>query len=104
ETSPPLDWALGLVHRVAKVGVTAAPGIDHARVPERWELELTAVRGDLKESVLWSPALATTARRATVLDPGTGEAHTLASGSDDAEVPVVDPVPGMTVIDPNPAV
>ena len=103
DTSPPLDWALGLVDRVARVGVTVAPGIDHALVPDGWELELTAIGSDLKEGVLWSPALATTARRAVVLDPDTGEAHEMVEG-DPGEIAVVEPVAGLTVIDPNPAV
>ncbi len=103
ETSPPLAWALGLSDRVAKVGVTVAPGIDHALVPEGWELELTAVGSDLKEGVLWSPALATAVRRAVVLDPGSGEEHDLVDG-EPGEVPLVEPVAGMTVVDPNPAV
>ncbi len=103
DTSPPLGWALGLVDRVDKVGVTVAPGIDHDLVPEGWELELTAVGSDLKEGVLWSPALATASRRAVVIDPDSGETAELVDG-DPGEVPVVEPVAGMTVIDPNPAV
>jgi hypothetical protein len=103
ETSPPLGWALGLVERVERVGVTAAPGIDHAVVPPGWELELTAVGTDLKEAVLWSPALATAARRAVVISPTTGTARELADG-ETGKVAIVDPAPGMTVVDPNPAV
>jgi hypothetical protein len=102
-TSPPLDWALGLADRVAKVGVTVAPGIDHALAPAGWELELTAVGSDLKEGVLWSPALATASRRAVVIDPDTGAAAELVDG-DPGDVPVVAPEAGMTVFDPNPAV
>lgn len=102
-TSPPLDWALGLAKRVAKVGVTTAPGIDHNRVPDGWELEMIAVGTDLKEGMVWSPALATTARRATVLDPVTRNALTL-TPVPGADVPVVPPEPGMTVVDPNPAI
>jgi hypothetical protein len=103
DTSPPLDWALGLADRVARVGVTVAPGIDRDRVPDGWELELTAVGSDLKEGVLWSPALATSSRRAAVIDPVSGEAAELVDG-EPGEVPVVEPRPGMTVVDPNPAV
>jgi hypothetical protein len=91
------------VDRVDRVGVTVAPGIDHARAPAGWELELTAVGSDLKEGILWSPALATVSRRATVLDPEGGEAHSLVAG-EAGEIPVTEPDPGMTVIDPNPAV
>lgn len=102
-TSPPLDWAIGLADQVPKVGITAAPGIDHERVPNGWELELIAVHGDLKESMLWSPALATAARRATVLVGNTGAVHSLTEVTGDS-VGTARPEPGMTVIDPNPAV
>lgn len=101
--SPPLDWALGLVDRVEKVGVTTAPGIDHELVPEGWELEMAAIGSDLKEGTLWSPALATTRRRATVLDPRTGRVTTLIETPGD-DVGVTEPEEGMTVLDPNPAV
>lgn len=102
-TSPPLDWAIGLTDHVAKVGITTAPGIDHERVPDGWELEMIAVGADLKEGMLWSPALANASRRATVLDPVSGVAHTLTAVPGD-EVQVKRPEPGMTVVDPNPAV
>lgn len=100
-TSPPLDWALGLVDRVAKVAVTAAPGIDHDRVPNGWELECIAVGNDLKESMLWSPALANGSRRATVLRDDITASMTSLPGD---PVPLADPAPGMTIIDPSPAV
>lgn len=103
ETSPPLHWAIGLTDRVSKAGITIPPGIDHTLLPEGWEFEAIAVGSDLKEGMLWSPALATTSRRATVLDPATGEAHTLVDSAGDA-LPIGEPLPGMTVIDPNPAV
>ena len=102
-TSPPLDWAIGLAGHVVKVGITAAPGIDHDRVPDGWELELIAVGSDLKESMLWSPVLATTARRATVIDDVTGATDSLTEVWGQS-IDVVLPEPDMTVIDPNPAV
>ena len=74
ESRPPLAWCLELAGRVAGVGVKAAPGLALGLVPDGWEVELVADRRELKEAVLWSPALATTARRATVF-PGP---HTLA--------------------------
>jgi hypothetical protein len=73
ESRPPLAWCLELATRVAAVGVKAAPGLPLGLVPDGWEVELLADRRELKEAVLWSPALATTARRATVF-PGP---HTL---------------------------
>src|SRR5437773_2072848 len=58
---------------------------------------LNADATDLKEAALWSPALATVARRATILPQG----HTLvASAGDDVRVAA----PGGYLIDPNPAV
>ena len=55
---PPLDWCLGLAARVPHVAVKAAPGLDRATVPAGWEVEFVAVGTDLKEAVLWAPALA----------------------------------------------
>jgi hypothetical protein len=75
ESDPPLAWCLELAGRVAGVGIKAAPGLPLGLVPAGWEVELLADRRELKEAVLWSPALATTTRRATVF-PGP---HTLAA-------------------------
>jgi hypothetical protein len=80
---PPLAWCLGLADRTAGVGVKAAPGLPLGLVPPGWELELLADRRELKEAVLWSPALATTGRRATVF-PGP---HTLAADPRSAGAP-----------------
>jgi hypothetical protein len=60
-------------------------------------VELLADRRELKEAVLWSPALATTSRRATVF-PG-GDSLVAAPGP---PVPCADP--GGWLLDPNPAV
>lgn len=99
ESEPPLAWALALPARVPAVGIKAAPGIDHGAVPPGWELELIAAGTDLKEAVLWSPALATTARRATILADGAVHALIAAPGE---PVPVA--APGGWLLDPNPAV
>lgn len=99
ESEPPLDWAQALAAHVPAVGIKAAPGLDHDRVPPGWELELIATGTDLKEAALWSPALATTPRRATILS---GDAiHTL-SALPGESVPVV--APGAWLLDPNPAI
>jgi hypothetical protein len=103
QTSPPLDWAVGLVRLAPRVGVTVAPGIDHAVLPGGWELETIAVGSDLKEGMLWAPVLASASRRATVIEPHTATAASLTDGAGDP-LPVTAPLPGMTVIDPNPAV
>jgi SAM-dependent methyltransferase len=97
ESRPPLAWCLGLADRTAGVGVKAAPGLPLGLVPAGWELELVADRRELKEAVLWSPALATTGRRATVF-PGP---HTLAA---DPGPPVPCAPPGAFLLDPSPAV
>lgn len=94
---PPLDWCLGLVDRVPRVAVKAAPGLDRAVVPPGWEVEFVALGTDLKEAVLWSPALADSGSRATVLPGG----HTLRPAAGDP-VPVGEP--GEYLLDPNPAV
>src|SRR6266536_5951565 len=62
-SEPPLSWCFGLTERVAAVGIKAAPGLDFEQVPTDWEVELIADGPVLKEAALWSPALATVARR-----------------------------------------
>jgi SAM-dependent methyltransferase len=99
ESRPPLGWCLDLAGRMPAVGVKAAPGLPLGLVPPGWEVELLADRRELKEAALWSPALATTARRATVLPGG----HTLAAESGRPE-PVPCAPPGAWLLDPNPAV
>ncbi|HZD00563.1 MAG TPA: class I SAM-dependent methyltransferase [Actinomycetes bacterium] len=96
-SEPPLAWCLGLAGRVDAVGVKAAPGLPLELVPAGWEVELIADRRELKEAVLWSPALATAPRRSTVLPGG----HSLVSAPG-AQVPCE--APGAFLLDPNPAV
>jgi THUMP domain-like len=96
-SEPPLDWCFALAGRVDAVGVKAAPGLPVEVVPAGWEVELIADGRELKEAVLWSPALATTARRATVLPGG----HGLVQRPGEA-VPCAPP--GAFVLDPSPAV
>src|SRR6185312_7519830 len=79
-SEPPLDWCVALTSQVAAVCIKAAPGIPAELIPAGWEAEFIAEARDLKEAVLWSPALATAPsaapvgevprpRRATVLTP-----------------------------------
>ena len=112
-SEPPLDWCFALTGSVPAVCVKAAPGLDMSIVPAGWEVEFIADGRDLKEAVLWSPALASgpadtsgprpaTAvasgpRRATILPGG----HTLVPEPGEA-VPVREP--GEYLLDPNPAV
>ncbi len=79
------------------VGIKAAPGIPHELVPEGWEIEFVAAGHSLKEALLWSPALSTARRRATILPAGV----TMVDGQGD-HVPV--DRPGEYLLDPNPAV
>ncbi len=97
DSEPPLEWCFGLAERVPAVGIKAAPGIDHERVPDGWELEFIAIGRDLKEAVAWSPAMSEVARRATLLPEGIS-----LTPADGPEVEVR--MPGGYLIDPNPAV
>ena len=113
-SEPPLGWCLDLAGRVPAVGIKAAPGLPRDLVPDGWEAEFVAVGRDLKEALLWSPALATapgaTPRRATVLPSGAtlaGEGGRGGAAGRDGEgeggtVPVA--APGAFLFDPNPAV
>lgn len=97
DSEPPLDWCFALGSRIA-LGVKAAPTLPLEVVPASWEIEFVSEQRELKESLLWSPALAQTSRRATVL--GDGE-HTL------VEEPAVSrdvKAPGSYLLDPDPAV
>ena len=97
DSEPPLTWCLALADRVPAVGIKLAPGLDRDAVPPGWELEFVAERRDLKEAAAWSPALATTTRRATILPAG----DTLVP---DGGGPVRVDEPGGYLLDPNPAV
>lgn len=66
-SEPSVDWSVALADRVAAVGIKTAPGIPREMVPAGWELELVALGNDLKEAVMWSPAISTGAQRATVV-------------------------------------
>ena len=104
DSDPPLAWCLGLAGQAGpgaspgrRVGVKAAPGLSHDAVPPGWEAEFIAIGRDLKEAVLWSPALATATTRATVLPGG----HSLTPGPG-GPAPVR--APGRYLLDPSPAV
>lgn len=109
-SEPPLSWCVELARRLPAVAVKAAPGLPHDLVPAGWEAEFIADGRDLKEAVLWSPALARNTRQATILsaepDSGAGTgidpvAHTL-TAEDGPEVESRQP--GAYLLDPNPAV
>ncbi len=105
-SEPPLDWCFALADRVPGVCVKAAPGLPADLIPDGWEAEFIADGRDLKEAVLWSPALATAPvagsggpRRALVLSGSV--AHALVACPGDP-VPVTEP--REYLLDPNPAV
>jgi SAM-dependent methyltransferase len=97
DSQPPLDWCFGLADRVGAVGIKAAPGLPHELVPAGWEIEFVATGRNLKEALLWSPALSTAARRATILP----DEQTITAEPGE-EVPVA--APGSYLLDPSPAV
>jgi SAM-dependent methyltransferase len=66
--TPPWSFVAGLLTGHACVKV--APGIPHSMLPDGVEAEWVSDAGEVKEAALWSPALATAARRATVIGRG----------------------------------
>ena len=121
-SEPPLDWCLRLPDWVPAVGIKAAPGLPLELVPPGWEVEFLAVGRGLKEALLWSPALASAPRRATILPaskaltPGTSltpGSHASPGAAPPASVytltaepgpPVPVAAPGEFLLDPNPSV
>jgi hypothetical protein len=99
DSEPPLAWCVALAERIARVAIKAAPGLDRATVPTGWEVEFVADGRDLKEAVLWSPALS---------GPGIGSRATVLPAGDQLLPAPGDPVPcrlpGEYLLDPNPAV
>ncbi len=102
---PPLRWCLELADQVGPVGIKAAPGIQRDLVPDGWETEFVAVGRDLKESLLWSPAMAGSgvSSRATVLSPG-GTVGVSITGAQPPVPPAALAPPGEYLFDPSPAV
>ena len=106
-SQPPLDWCTALTATVSAVCVKAAPGLPGELIPPGWEAEFIAEGRDLKEAVLWSPALATAPRagsrgprRATILTVGAAPRTLVAR--DGQPVPLREP--GEYLLDPSPAV
>ncbi|MGF7236418.1 MAG: class I SAM-dependent methyltransferase [Frankia sp.] len=107
-SEPPLGWCFGLAGAVPAVAVKAAPGLARTAVPPGWETAFVADRRELRESVLYSPELATARRRATVLSgwPDEPRADELTGPGDDAvgaPAPRIGP-PAAFLYDPSPAV
>lgn len=70
--TPPWPWVVDLLSggRGGRALVKVAPGIPHDLLPADVEAEWVSDAGDVKEAVLWSAALATARRRATVIGSG----------------------------------
>jgi len=99
-SEPPLDWCYGLAERGMAVGIKAAPGLPADLAPPGWELEFVSEHRELKEAALWSPAISSAARRATILPSG----DTLARKGGEALPTIGVREPGAFLIDPDPAV
>jgi SAM-dependent methyltransferase len=66
--TPPWTFVESLL--TGRACVKVAPGLPHSLVPDGAEAEWVSDQGEVKEAVLWSPRLATVARRATVIGRG----------------------------------
>jgi SAM-dependent methyltransferase len=66
--TPPWSYVRSLL--TGRACVKVAPGIPHTLVPPGVEAEWVSDQGEVKEAVLWSPALASADRRATVIGRG----------------------------------
>jgi SAM-dependent methyltransferase len=66
--TPPWTFVQSLL--TGRACVKVAPGIPHSLVPDGAEAEWVSDHGEVKEAALWSPRLATVARRATVIGRG----------------------------------
>jgi SAM-dependent methyltransferase len=66
--TPPWSFVQTLLD--GRSAVKVAPGIPHTLIPDGVEAEWVSEAGEVKEAVLWSHALATAVRRATVIGRG----------------------------------
>jgi hypothetical protein len=96
ESEPSLEWCFALAERIP-VGIKAGPALPLTVVPDGWEIEFVSEGRELKEAMLWSPALFGATRRATLLPGGA----TLIAQSE-THLPVQQP--GAFLLDPDPAV
>lgn len=70
---PPVSQVLSWQHRTPALAIKLSPGITHEdlaylEAEKEREIEFVSVRGELCEAVVWCGPLATTRRRATVLE------------------------------------
>jgi len=95
-SEPSLEWCYALAARMP-VGVKAGPALPVTLVPSGWEIEFVSEGRELKEAMLWSPALTSAPRRATLLPAG----ETM---TEQQHEPVAVRTPGEFLIDPDPAI
>jgi hypothetical protein len=101
KSEPSLEWCVSLAERVLAVGIKLAPGLPHHLIPEGWGFETIAIGFDLKEAVLWSPAMRTGAWQATVVTQSGTETFVPVPGD---PVELREPQVGQWLFDPNPAI
>jgi len=101
---PSWDVVTGLLTGAVPAVAKVAPGIPRDLVPDGVEAEWVSDRGHLKEAALWGPALASTARRATVL--GTTGLATLTDTDDPVAPGTAAPTGGLGayLVEPDDAV
>jgi hypothetical protein len=95
--TPPWTFVESLL--TGRACVKVAPGIPHSLVPDGVEAEWVSDQGEVKEAVLWSPALAAASRRATVIGRGG-----LATLTDEDDAPVGTGGVGQFLYEPDGAV
>jgi hypothetical protein len=101
KSEPPLEWCIELAAKIPAVGIKLAPGLPHRLIPASWEFETIAIRFDLKEAILWSPAMSRSSWRASVVT-ASGTASFVPQPGD--PVGVQPPAAGDWLFDPNPAI
>jgi SAM-dependent methyltransferase len=104
---PPLAHVLSWRDRTPALALKLAPGVDPAELPLDAELEFVSLDGELKEAALWCGPLATTARRATLLQsdhPGQITTHTMTRDDPATEPPAACLPPAAFFYEPDPAI
>jgi SAM-dependent methyltransferase len=106
---PPLAHVLGWRAQTPALAVKLAPGVDLAELAalDDCEVEFVSLNGELKEAVLWCGPLATTTRRATLLQSATSAASETSSVTLTAEPshgPTPLSPPDALLYEPDPAV
>lgn len=101
KSDPSLAWCIGIAATVPAVGIKLAPGLPRQLIPADWGFETVAIGHDLKEAILWSPAMQPAPFRATVINRIGSASMTRVLGS---SVGTREPRPGIWLYDPNPAI